>query len=71
MYDHYIEAFGKIVRNPSLQVTLEEYIEGHPIDETSEECSDLLRKSGHFGALEAVHEVFFERKDHKKNVVWL
>jgi uridine kinase len=47
------------------------YLENHPLPDDGTDYINMIANAGHGKCLEAIYRIFFERKDPKKNLVWL
>jgi len=47
------------------------YLDDNPLPDDGTDYVKLISRAGHQECLDAIYRIFFERKDPKKNLVWI
>ena len=55
----------------SLEEAMHIYLDENPLPDDGTDYVKIIRDAGHGECLDAIYKIFFERKDPKKNLVWL
>ena len=48
LYHTHLSVFGNKLPSKSLQLTIDEYLEDNPVDETEDECVKKITDAGHW-----------------------
>ena len=55
----------------SLEQSMQHYLDEHELPDDGTDYIQLVEQAGHGECLEVIYQIFFQRKDPKKNLVWL
>ena len=47
------------------------YLDENPIPDDGTDYCELISRAGHKDCLDSIYRIFFERKNPKKNLVWI